>query len=78
MGHQGQHRNSQTGEVLAQNVQVCTICWNNFSSDVAWAKHWDRKKPRGQQCMNPIEVGLVAIRNTEGATIYKTRGKPRD
>ena len=78
MGSHGLHRNSHTGEVLAQNVQVCTICWNNFSSDVAWAKHWDRKKPRGQQCMNPIEVGLVAVRNTKGATIYRTRGIPID
>jgi hypothetical protein len=78
MGHQGLHRNHQTGEVLAQNVQVCTMCWKNFSSDDAWEKHWDRKKLRGQRCMNPEEVGLVAFSNTKGATIYRTRGNPID
>jgi hypothetical protein len=78
MGYQGQHRNPKTGELLAQNVQVCTKCWKNFSSDDAWEKHWDRKKIREQQCMKPEEVGLIAIRNTKGATIYRTRGNPRD
>jgi hypothetical protein len=76
MGYQGLHRNHKTGEVLAQNVQVCTMCWKNFSSDDAWEKHWDRKKISGKPCMNPEEVGLVPFKNTQGATIYRTRGNP--
>ena len=78
MGYHGLHRNPQTGELVAQNVQVCTMCWNNFSSDDAWEKHWDRKKIPGQQCMNPEEAGLVAFKNKKGATIYRARGNPID
>jgi hypothetical protein len=78
MGYHGQHTNPKTGEVLAQNVQVCTMCWKNFASDKAWEKHWDRKKIPGQRCVNPEEVGLIPIGNTKGATIYRTRGAPRD
>ncbi len=76
MGYQGVHKNSKTGEMLAQNVQVCTMCWKNFSSDAAWEKHWDRKKMGGQQCLTPEEVGLAPFKNTQGATIYRTRGNP--
>lgn len=78
MGYQGLHRNSKTGEVLAQNVQVCPMCWKNFSSDDAWEKHWDRKKPRGQQCLDPSEIGLKAFQNRKGATIYGNRATPID
>lgn len=74
MGYQGVHRNSKTGELLAQNVQVCSMCWKNFSSDDAWEKHWDRKKSRGRQCLDPVEVGLMAFQNKSGSTIYRTRG----
>jgi len=76
MGYHGLHRNDKSGEVLAQNVQVCTICWKNFSSDEAGEKHLDRKKPRGQQCLDPVQVGLVAFQNKFGSTIYRTRGNP--
>lgn len=76
MGHQGVHKNTKTGELLAQNVQVCPMCWKNFSSDDAWEKHWDRKKIRGQQCLHPIEVGLMEFQNKSGSTIYRTRGNP--
>lgn len=78
MGYQGLHRNSKSGEVLAQNVQVCPMCWKNFSSDDAWEKHWDRKKPRGQQCLDPDEVGLTPFQNKSGSRIYRTRGNPMD
>ena len=78
MGYHGLHINKLTGEVLAQGVQICPTCHKNFSSDDAWEKHWDRKKLRGQQCMSPEEVGLVAFNNSKGATIYRTRGKPID
>ena len=74
MGHHGRHTNAKTSEDLSQNVQVCTMCWKNFSSDDAWEKHWDRKKIRGQQCLDPEGVGLIAFKNTKGATIYRTRG----
>lgn len=76
MGYQGVHRNSKTGELLAQNVQVCPMCWKNFSSDDAWEKHWDRKKSRGQQCLDPVAVGLLEFQNKSGSTIYRTRGIP--
>ena len=36
MGYHGLHINKLTGEVLAQDVQICTMCWKNFSSDDAW------------------------------------------
>jgi hypothetical protein len=49
MGHHGLHKNRQTGEVLAQDVQICTVCFRNFASDDAWEKHWERKNPQGQQ-----------------------------
>jgi hypothetical protein len=78
MGYQGQHRNPKTGELLAQNVQVCTMCWKNFSSDDAWEKHWDRKKILGQQCSSPQEVGLVEITNTKGAVVYRDGAIPID
>jgi len=73
MGYQGLHRNKKTGELLAQDVQICTICNKNFSSDDAWEKHWDRKKPRGFQCSNPDEIGLMKFTNTFGSAIYRTR-----
>ncbi len=76
MGYHGLHRNKLTGEVLAQDVQICPTCYKNFSSDDAWEKHWDRKKPRGFQCQIPEEVGLVAFRNARGAIIYRTRINP--
>jgi hypothetical protein len=71
MGHHGLHKNRQTGEVLSQDVQICTMCWKNFSSDDAWEKHWDRKNSRGNQCLIPEEVGLIPIHNVHGATIYR-------
>ena len=76
MGYQGVHRNTKTGELLAQSVQVCPMCWKNFSSDDAWEKHWDRKKSRGENCLDPIEVGLTAFLNKSGSIIYRTRGNP--
>ena len=53
MGYHGLHINKLTGEVLAQDVQICPTCYKNFSSDDAWEKHWDRKKPKGFKCSNP-------------------------
>jgi hypothetical protein len=67
------HRNRITGEVLAQNIQVCPVCYKNFSSDRAWEKHWERKNPRGEQCLIPEEVGLIPIRNTYGSIIYRSK-----
>jgi hypothetical protein len=29
------------------------MCFQNFASDDAWEKHWERKNPRGEQCLNP-------------------------
>jgi hypothetical protein len=70
MGYHGTHKNSKTGEVLAQNVQVCNMCFRNFASDRAWEKHYDRKKyPNG--CMEPKFVGLKEYRNTFGAIIFR-------
>jgi hypothetical protein len=77
MGYQGLHRNTKTGELLAQNTQVCVACWKNFSSDDAWEKHWDRKKPPGQRCLPPEEVGLIPFSNSFGATIYKINKEKR-
>jgi hypothetical protein len=73
MGHHGLHKNRQTGEVLAQDVQICTMCFRNFASDDAWEKHWERKNPRGNQCLDPTEVGLISFRNSRGATIYRLK-----
>lgn len=78
MGHHGRHTNKVTGEVLAQGVQICTECWRNFSSDDAWEKHWDRKKPRKQRCLDPVDVGLLEFQNKSGSTIYRTKGNPMD
>ena len=71
MGYQGVHKNPNTGEVLAQNVQVCPSCWKNFSSDDAGDRHLDRIKIPGQRCIEPSEVGLVAFKNRWGSTIYR-------
>jgi hypothetical protein len=76
MGYHGLHKNKMTDEVLAQDVQVCPVCYKNFSSDDAWEKHWDRKKPRGIQCQTPEEVGLISFRNARGATIYRVKKPP--
>jgi len=73
MGYHGLHKNKLTGEVLAQDVQICPTCYKNFSSDDAWEKHWDRKKPKGFQCSNPDEIGLTKFINTFGSEIYRTR-----
>ena len=73
MGYHGLHINKLTGEVLAQDVQICPTCYKNFSSDDAWEKHWDRKKPKGFQCSNPEEVGLKKFTNTFGSEIYRTK-----
>ena len=71
MGYHGLHKNKMTNEVLAQDVQICPTCYKNFSSDDAWEKHWDRKNPRGHQCLSPSEVGLIPFQNSHGATIYR-------
>ena len=72
MGHHGLHKNKQTGELLAQDVQVCTMCWKNFSSDDAWERHFDRKKyPDPSCCLEPTSAGLVSFKNIRGATIYR-------
>lgn len=73
MGYHRLHINKLTGEVLAQDVQICAVCYKNFSSDDAWEKHWDRKKPKGFQCSNPEEVGLKKFTNTFGSEIYRTK-----
>lgn len=75
MGYQGIHKDQVTGQRLAQDVQICTMCLRNFASDDAWEKHWERKNPRGNQCLSPEEVGLISFKNVHGATIYRT--KPR-
>ena len=75
MGYHLTHKNPISGEELAQGTQICPTCYKNFASDDAWEKHWERKNPRGQQCLNPGEVGLIPFTNTHGATIYRT--KPR-
>jgi len=70
MGYFGTHKNKKTGEELAQNVQVCNMCFRNFASTRAWEKHYDRKKyPDG--CMEPASVGLKEFKNTFGSTIYR-------
>ena len=75
MGYQGTHKDLLTGQMLAQDVQICTMCFRNFASDDAWEKHWERKNLRGNQCLNPDEVGLISFQNAHGATIYRV--KPR-
>jgi hypothetical protein len=72
MGQQGLHTNKKTGEVLAQGVQICPMCYKNFSSDDAWEKHYDRKKyPDPSCCQEPTSVGLIPFKNSRGATIYR-------
>ena len=72
MGYQGTHKNSVTGEKLAQNVQVCNMCFRNFASDRAWEKHWERKNfPDSSCCLEPDAVGLKEFKNTFGSTIYR-------
>ena len=73
MGYQGTHKNKLTGLRLAQDVQICNVCLLNFASDDAWEKHWVRKNPRGEQCLNPDEVGLISFLNAHGATIYRMK-----
>jgi len=73
MGYHGLHKNKITNEVLAQDVQICPSCWKNFSSDDAWEKHWDRKKPKGFQCSKPEEIGLIGTTNTFGSIVYRMR-----
>ena len=71
MTQQGMHRNKKTGELVARNVQVCTMCFRNFASDRAWEKHWDRKNfPDSSCCLDPEVVGLRIKTNTKGSTIY--------
>ena len=72
MTQQGMHRNEKTGELVARNVQVCTMCFRNFASDRAWEKHWERKNfPDPSCCLEPETVGLKEFRNTFGSTIYR-------
>jgi hypothetical protein len=70
MAYHGTHKNGKTGEKLAQNVQVCNMCFRNFASSRAWEKHYDRKKyPNG--CMEPRTLGLKEFTNTFGSIIYR-------
>ena len=73
MAEAGTHYNRKTGEWLSQNVQVCPMCYRNFASNRAGDKHWDRKKPRGHQCLIPEEVGLSSFTNAHGAIIYRIK-----
>ena len=73
MAQPGLHRNEPTGELVAQNVQICTVCFRNFASDDAADKHWDRKKPRFEQCLIPEEVGLISSLDSRGSTIYRVK-----
>jgi len=72
MAYSRTHQNSKTGEVLAQNVQVCNLCFKNFASTRAADKHYVREKyPRQSYCLQPEKVGLEQFKNTFGATIYR-------
>jgi hypothetical protein len=71
MTQAGLHRNKKTGEWVARNVQVCTMCFRNFASDRAWEKHWERKNfPDSSCCLDPTTVGLRHKTDTRGSMIY--------
>ena len=64
------HRNRYTGEVIANAVEVCSVCHRNFASTRAGDKH--RVTKNGLTvCADPSEVGLELIVNSYGALIYR-------
>jgi hypothetical protein len=69
------HRNSFTGEILANHVQVCTACHCNFESSKAADLHraWDEEV---RICRNPNLIGLLLTINSHGAIIYSVAKSP--
>ena len=72
MSQPGLHRDYRRNYV-AQNVQSCPKCYENFSSDRAANRHYKRSKPSGERCQDPKEVGLVAFKNKKGTTIWREK-----
>ena len=64
------HRNRYTGEVIANAVEVCSVCHRNFASTRAGDEH--RVIQNGKRvCADPLEVGLELTVNRWGALVYR-------
>lgn len=64
------HRNRYTGELLANAVEVCSVCHRNFASTRAGDEH--RVTRNGERvCADPSEVGLELTVNRWGALVYR-------
>jgi hypothetical protein len=64
------HKNRYTGEVIANAVEVCSVCHRNFASTRAGDEH--RITLNGKRvCADPGEVGLQLTVNRWGALIYR-------
>jgi hypothetical protein len=72
MGYSGLRKDFEN-KYVAQNVQTCTMCGRNFSSDRAGNRHYKRYKPWGERCQEPTSVGLVPFQNKHGATIWREK-----
>ena len=70
MSQAGLHKDYK-GNYVAQNVQSCPRCEENFSSDRAANRHYKRKKPLGERCQDPASVGLVPFQNKRGTTVWR-------
>jgi hypothetical protein len=70
----GKHfRNTHTGEILAQSVEVCSGCHINFATTEAGDKHRVGAFGKDRRCITPEEANLIKLVNDHGAVIYKRR-----
>jgi hypothetical protein len=74
MSQPGLHKDYK-GKLVAQNVQSCPRCEENFSSDRAANRHYKRNKPDGERCQEPASVGLVLFYNKKGTRIWRERSR---
>ena len=70
MSQAGLHKDYK-GNYVAQNVQSCPRCEENFSSDRAANRHYKRNKPLGERCIDPVLVGLVPFKNKQDTIIWR-------
>lgn len=74
MANLPEHRNRYTGEVIANAVEVCSVCHRNFASTRAGDEH--RVITNGKRvCADPLEVGLELTVNRWGALVYRRPSK---
>lgn len=72
--HQPPHRNLKTQELLLNDEQVCSVCFENFTSTRAGDLHRVGEIGTPERgCANPKNVGLTAKQNEFGTLVWSIK-----